>query len=236
MAYCININNFDIKNLNIGKTQEYNGIKLNKLYYKYDYNVSSELKILTNSINIVDTKKYYKNDNYIIPNSLILIIDSVELKNLLNNIKNYINLNSTNSTNLNKNDENDSDYNYDSDNDNDSDNNLNLTNNLNNQNNDNNLVRLYFKNSKSELKLHPTKKSGLELYTLKDIKNYSKIDEYYPYIKKYSIIGNFILYLQIINNIPFLYIQSGDLQNSYSFIKKNTNITNIYDTKIVIDI
>jgi hypothetical protein len=103
-------------------------------------------------------------------------------------------------------------------------------------------VNIYFKNNISELKLHPTKKSGLEEYTLTKNENSNKIHAYYPYVNKYDIEGDFILKLYVfktLNNVHYMkfIILSGNLKHPMSFVKKDNTIKNVYDTsKINIDI
>jgi hypothetical protein len=96
-------------------------------------------------------------------------------------------------------------------------------------------VRIYFKNTISELKLNPTKKSDLDLYILNKVENKNKLNIYYPNINKYDICGNFILNISIVNNKIKFIINTGDLKHPMSYIKTKFT-TNIYDTNVSIDI
>lgn len=196
MSYCININSVDNKNISVGKTSDYETFstvyKINKVYYKYDLNLSKELKLLTGFINIKSVKSHY--------GKIIFTVESTELKNILNYIQTLIP------------EEKKTDI-------------LDL-----------NLVEIYFKNEKSELKLNPTKKSNLDTYILTKNENYNQIRNYYPFMNKYNINGNFILYLSIVNGKIKFYIESGELKHPHSFTKRYIDIKNVYDTNVIIDI
>lgn len=222
MSYCININSFDDKNVSVGKTSDYDNFKINKLYYKYDFNLSSELKLLTGFINV----KYV---NYKF-NGIKITIESLELKNILKHIESIIpkenvtKLNIVPSKSESESDEEEPIIDIQNKQDNKED------------NKEDNMVEIYFKNNKSELKLNPTKKSNQNTYILTKNENYNQIKNYYPYINKYGISGNFILYLSVVNGKIKFYIESGELKHPMSFTKRDTTIKNVYDTKVVIDI
>jgi len=242
MSYCININSFDNKNVSIGKTYDYNNYekiyKINKLYYKYDFNLSKELKLLTGFINVKSIKYSYK--------KIIFIIESLELKNILkyietlicqeNNIQNK-SLKSSEVLNfddvLDVNEEN---ININSNKDIKEDIGEDIGKDIGEDIGEDNKVEIYFKNDRSELKLNPTKKSNLDTYVLTKNENYNKIKNYYPFINKYNISGNFILYLSVVNGKIKFYIESGELKHPMSFTKRDTTIKNVYDTKVVIEI
>ena len=277
MSYCINTNSFDTKNISIGKTSDYNGFKINKIYYKYDFNLSKEFKLLTGFINV----KYL---NYKF-NGIKFTIESLELKNILKYIESIIpkeNVTTVIKSNI-INSSSESDFTDDSDysesdseeepklkekivpsklkekivpsklkekivpsklkekivpskseSDSESDEEYNKQDNK--EDKEDNIVEIYFKNNKSELKLNPTKKSSLDTYILTKNENYNQIKNYFPYINKYGISGNFILYLSVVNGKIKFYIESGELKHPMSFTKRDTTIKNVYDTKVVIDI
>ncbi len=140
---------------------------------------------------------------------IMFIVESPELKNILINIKKLIPIENNDDKDL-------------------------IIDNQNNQENNN--VQIYFKNEKSELKLNPTKKSNLDTYILTKNENYNQIQNYYPFMNKHNICGNFIVYLLVVNGKIKFYIESGELKHPNSFTKSDMTIKNVYDTKVVIDI
>ena len=223
MSYCINLNSFDNKNVSVGKTTDYktfSGIyKMNKLYYKYDHNLSKELKLLTGFINIKSVKYIYGN--------IVFYVESPELKNILKHIESIIPAenkivktveNVKKNVPILSNSESESDSEEEKpkkkvtkkivieyldseaeeaeeaeeeeEEDNNQEDNNQEDNNQEDNNQEDNSVRIYFKNEKSELKLNPTKKSNLDTYILTKNENYNQIKNYYPYINKYNITGN----------------------------------------------
>lgn len=221
MSFGINIKSIDLNKVTkseYANKKDNNGTYHINFYYKYDFNLTSELKLLTNTVSI---KKIYTNFNYI-----RITVNSPELKSIYDKINNMFNLNNLNN-NLNNNKKTDIVYSS-SESESESESNCE--------------VNIYFKNNISELKLHPTKKSGLEEYTLTKNENSNKIHAYYPYVNKYDIEGDFILKLYVfktLNNVHYMkfIILSGNLKHPMSFVKKDNTIKNVYDTsKINIDI
>jgi hypothetical protein len=261
MSYCININSFENDNVSIGKEFYYMENKMNNIYYKYDFNISSEFKLLTGFINIID-KPLYRYNN------IVFKIESSELKKISNYLESIIpniepvkhiehKYNKHNKYLPKKN------IIYESESESEDDMPKKKTKNkiiyeseseddipkkikkeeiysesedeLDLKNigsiNKKDIVYLYFKNY-SELKLNPIKKSNLGIYNLNNPSEYTKIFDYYP---NNNYVGNFILKVSIVNDKVKFIIQSGDLKHPLSFTQRD-NIKNIYDTKIVIDI
>lgn len=233
MTYCINIKSVILEKIIKQEYPDKNykpNIHIN-FYYKYDFNILSEFKILTNAITVTN----YKNRNV-----SYLNVKSPELDSLYNKINKMFKFNN----NLNKKKhiklthldlESESESESDSDEENID---MAAYNDAASYNG-----RIYYKNDTSQLKLHPTKKSGLEEYTITKTENFDKIDTYYRHLYKYNIEGNFILKLYVYNckttskyYMKFIII-SGDLKHPMSFVKKDNTIKNVYDTsKIKIDI
>ncbi len=82
MSFCINIKTIDLKKAIIGKTTDYqagsNTVALNKFFYSYDTNISSELKLLTGFINVT---RFYK-----FGDKLVFIVESAELRTIMDNL------------------------------------------------------------------------------------------------------------------------------------------------------
>ena len=231
MSYCVNINEFDPAKVVVGKIKEfkpndYLTLKLNKLYYKYDSNVFAELKLLTNFIPIETCKTWA-------PNCIMFMINSQKLIDIHELLYSKIVESNKKNSDAIKN--------------NVAGNNVAENKNENENKNKNEFFQykphVIFKNNKSELKLNPTKKSGFDVYILTKSENINQINRYYPPFKilnktvhENTISGNFILTISVTDeNIKFI-IQTGDLKHQMSQVEKSSHITNVYNTKLTIDI
>jgi hypothetical protein len=278
MTLCIKSNNLNLSNLSkITLNKHKNKHKNNKfdekskviwyyLNYKYDEFNTKRLYILTDWVQIMHftTKKsklnfYIKNDDLLI--RLKSIYEKIKFTKSNNPDTELINIAMSHSdSDADSNTDSDSDVNIENDNFGDT-NNI-ITNNIDYNNlieiidkqntpelddNDWSFYPLIFKN-KSEIKLIPSKKSGLSDYILDKVENKKEIERYFPTINKsnnkFKIVGKFLISITVacfgdnFNNNSFnIYIDTAEIKYDKTYVSDDIlKSKGIYDDKIKIDL
>ena len=218
---CIKDYNFDLNNIIIIKSENdnYKEFNVKYIYYKYDLNFSKELIIVTQYINIDYLSTKF--DNLIIKTSDEILVNIFnKLQETINKTKDYNIITIDTETSIS-----DSEY-------------LSNSDNSDNLNSDKKSISLKFVNNKTKLTLYPSKKSGLEKYTLKDNLDVDKITKYFPYIQKKNCLhsGKFIIKVKSYFNQIIFQIMNGKIKYKLSYIENDLKCENVYEQNITIDI
>ena len=102
------------------------------------------------------------------------------------------------------------------------------------------VIGLKFINNKTKLILHPSKKSGLEKYTLTNLQDINILTRYFPYIKQSSkncfYSGKFLIKVKSYFNQVIFQVISGEIKYKKSHIENELKYENVYEQKIILEI